>query len=76
LKGNVQKFGWGFSVFQSLSDDAKRQRLYTRHGFIAVCAVAHDARQSWHFGQPPAIGFALKLDGKGHARTVASGPAV
>jgi hypothetical protein len=76
LKGNVQKLGWGFSVFQAFGDHTKRQRLYTRHRFIAVGAVAHDAWQSWHFGQPPAIGFALKLDGKGHARTVASGPAV
>ena len=76
LKRDVQELGWGFSVFQAFCDHAKRQRLYARHGFIAVDAIAHDAGQGWHFGKPPAVIFALKLDGKGHAGTVASGPAV
>ena len=76
LKGHIQKFGWGFSVFQAFGNHSKRQRLDASHSFIAVGTVAHDSGQRWYFGQPPAVLYALKFDGKRHPRTVASGTAV
>lgn len=75
LKGHVQKFGWGFSVFEAFGNHSKRQRLDASHCFVAVGAIAHDSGQRWYFGQPPAVLFALKLDGKRHPCTVASAPA-
>ena len=68
-----KELGRGFSVFQAFGDHTKRHGLATCDGFFAVGAVAHHAGQGWHFGEPPAVVFALQLDGKGHARTVASG---
>lgn len=76
LKCNVQKLGRGFSVFEAFGNHAEGEGLHARNGFITVGAIAHDPRQRRHFGQPPAIIFAFKLDGKGHPRTVAPGPAV
>ena len=76
LKRHVQKLGGGLSVFEALGNHAESERLHTRDSLITVGTVAHDAGQCWYFGQPPAIIFTLKLDGKGHPCTVASGPAV
>ena len=76
LKRHVQKLGGGLSVFEAFGDHAEGESLHAGDGFIAVSAVAHDPGQRRDFGQPPAIIFAFKLDGKGHPGTVASGPAV
>ena len=73
FEGDVQEFGWRFPMFQAFSDDAQRKRLHASHGFVAVRSVAHDASQTGNLGDPPAVGFALKLDRKGHRSTVASG---
>ena len=76
MERDVQKFGGGFSVFEALGNDAKGQGLDSGHGFVAVGSVAQDARQVRYFRQPPAVTLTLKLDRKGHAGTVTSGPAV
>ncbi len=76
LKRHVQKLGGGLSMFEAFGNHAEGERLHTRDSLITVGAVAHDAGERGYFSHPPAIVFALKLDGKGHPRTVASGPAV
>lgn len=60
-------------MFKAFGDDAKGEGLDTRDGLITVGAVAHDPGQGWNLGQPPTIILSLKLDGKDHACTVASG---
>jgi hypothetical protein len=76
LERDVQKLGGGFAVFEAFGNHAESEGLHASDSFIAVGAVAHDASQCRHFRQPPAIILAFELDGKGHAGTVASGPAV
>lgn len=76
LEGDVHEFRWGFSVLEALCDDAKGESLHARDGFVAVRAVAHDAGQRRHFGEPAAIVFAIELNRKRHAGTVTSGPPV
>ena len=76
LERNVQKLGGGLSVFEAFGDYAEGESLHARDGFVTVGAIAHDPGQCRYFGQPPAIVLALKFDRKGHACTVASGPAV
>jgi hypothetical protein len=76
LKRDVQKLRRGLSVFEALGNHAQSERLHAGDGFVAIGAVAHHSGQCRHFGQPPAIVFALKLNGKRHPCTVASGPAV
>jgi hypothetical protein len=76
LEGHVQEFSWGFSVFEAFGNHAERQRLDASHSLIAIGPIAYDSRQCGYFGQPPAVLFALKLNGKRHACTVASGSAV
>jgi len=73
LKGNVQKLGGALSVFEAFGNHAQGEGLHARDGFITVGAIAHDPSQRGYFGQPPTIIFTLKLDGKGHPCTVASG---
>ena len=63
-------------MFEALGDHSKGKGLNTGDGFVTVRAVAHHASQARHLGQPPAVIFAFKLNRKGHAGTVASGPAV
>ena len=63
-------------MFEAFGNHAESQGLNSRDSFIAVGTVAHDAGQRWHFGQPPAVILALKLDRKGHLGTVTSGHAV
>lgn len=53
-------------MLEAVSDDAEGQGLYPRDGVIAILAVALNARQGRHFGQPAAISFAFELDGEGH----------
>ena len=60
-------------MFEAFSNDAEGQGLNARDGFIPVGAVAHDAGQRRHFGQPPAVVLAFQLDRKSHAGTVTSG---
>lgn len=60
-------------MFEALGNHAEGEGLHARDRFITVGAIAHDPGQCRYFGQPPAIIFALKLDGKGHPSTVASG---
>jgi hypothetical protein len=55
-------------MLQALGDYAKCQCLDTRHGFIPVLAVTHDAGKRRHLGQPPAVVFAFELDREGHGR--------
>ena len=62
-------------MFEAFSDDAESQGLDSRHGFITIRAVAHDAGQGRNLGQPPAVVLSLKLDRKSHAGTLYhSGP--
>ena len=76
LKRHVQKLSGGLSVLEAFGNHAEGEGLHACNRFITVGAIAHDARQRGDFGQPSAIIFAFKLDGKGHPCTVASGPAV
>ena len=63
-------------MFQAIGNDAERQGLYARDGFIAVGPVAHHASQAGHLSEPTAVVFALDLNRKDHVGTVPSGPAV
>ena len=76
LECDVQKLGGGLSVFEAFGNHTEGEGLHAGDGFIPVGAIAHDPSQRRNFGQPPAIILAFELDGKGHACTVASGPAV
>jgi hypothetical protein len=76
LECDVQEFGGRFPVLQALGDHTQGQRLHSGDRLVAVGAVAHHARESGHFGQPPAVVFAVKLDRESHPGTVPSGPAV
>jgi hypothetical protein len=49
-------------MFQALSQDTERHRLHLRTGVGSRIPVSHDAGQTWHLRQPPAIGFLVKLD--------------
>jgi hypothetical protein len=53
-------------MFEAFGDHAKRQSLHAGNGLVTVNAVAHDANQRRHFGQPAAIVLALDLDRKNH----------
>lgn len=63
-------------MLEAFSEDAKGQRLNLSDGFIAVLAVAQDAGQSRHAGQPAAVVFTFQLDRESHAGTVLFAPAV
>ena len=60
-------------MFEAFGDHTKRKGLHAGDCFVAVSAVAHDARQRRHFRQPAAVVFAFDLDRKNHSRTVPSG---
>jgi len=62
-------------MFKAFRDDPESQGLNARNGLVSILAVAQDAGQRWHFGNPPAVVFTFKLDGEGHAGTVTFGPA-
>lgn len=49
-------------MLQALRDHPQSQRLDPHHSLVAVLAVAQDARQGRHLGQPAAVAFALQLD--------------
>ena len=66
LKCNVQKFRGSLSVFEAFGNHAEGEGLHASDGFVTIGAIAHDSGQCRYFGQPPAIIFALKLNGKGH----------
>ena len=76
LERDVQEFGRGFSVFEAFGDNSEGERLNPRDSFVAVRAIAHHAGQGGYFGEPAAVVFAIKLNRKRHAGTVASGSAV
>jgi hypothetical protein len=56
-------------VFESLSRQSQGKGLHAGNGFIAVCAVSHDASQQRSFGQPTAVVFPFKFNRKRHAGT-------
>lgn len=53
-------------MLKALRDHAKRKSLDERNGFVAVLAVAHDARKHRHFGQPAAVILTFELDREVH----------
>ena len=63
-------------MLKALRNDAKRQSLNARDGFVAVLAVAHDAFQRGYFGQPTAIILAFEFDRERHASYCTIRPAV
>lgn len=63
-------------MLKTLGDHAQGQCLHPGNGFVAILTVSQDARQSRDFSEPPAIFFALDLNGERHGRNVPSGPAV
>lgn len=60
-------------MLEALGNDPKGGRLYQGYGFVPVLAVAHDARQCWHFGKPSAVSFAFDFNRKRHGANVPSG---
>src|SRR3989442_1076810 len=76
LKRDVQEFGGGLAVLQTLGEDTKRERLDTSDNLSAVLAVAHHSRETRYFRQPTAVVFAFDFDRKGHAGNVPSRPPV
>ena len=48
-------------MLQTLGDDAKRERLHSRDGFVTIAAVTHDAGQIGHFGDPAPIRLPIDL---------------
>ena len=60
-------------MLKTLGNDAQRECLNSRDGFIAVLAVGQDAGQPGDFSEPPAIVFAFDLNGERHTRNVPSG---
>jgi hypothetical protein len=67
LECNVQEFGGGFALFETLGNHPESQGLHAGDGFIAVGAVAHHTRQGGHLGDPAAVILAVDLDRKNHA---------
>ena len=63
-------------MFETFGNYAKGQGLHSGDGFITVGAVAHDPSQGRDLGQPAAIIFAFKLDGKRHGGYCSIRPAV
>jgi hypothetical protein len=63
-KRHVQEFGRSLTMFEAFGDHAKCKSWHAGHGLVTVNAVAHDASQPRHFGQPAAVVFALDLDRK------------
>lgn len=53
-------------MLKPFSNDPESQSLNPRHGFITICAIAHDTGQRRHFGQPTAVLLTFELDGEGH----------
>jgi len=62
-------------MFQSLRNHSECQGLHVGHCVIAALPVAHDAREIWHLGNPPAVRFVFDLDREDHVGTVTSEPA-
>jgi hypothetical protein len=71
LKGNVEEFRRSLTMFETIGYDAQCQSLHTSNRLIAVPAVAHDAVQHRHFGDPPSVGFEFEFDGELHEPNVA-----
>jgi DNA-3-methyladenine glycosylase I len=57
-------------VLKALGDNAQGQRLHACDGLVSVLAVAHHAGQGGHFGEPPAIVFALDFYRERHVGNV------
>lgn len=70
VERDVEKFSWCLTMFEAFCDDAEGEGLNASHGIIAVAAVAQDARQGRHFGQPAPVLLALEFDGERHAPNV------
>jgi hypothetical protein len=75
LERDVEKLGRRLPVLEAFSDHAKGERLNSGYGLIAVSAVAHDARQIGHLGEPAAVGLRFQLNREGHDGTVPPRPA-
>jgi hypothetical protein len=73
VERDVEEFRRRLAMFEAFGDDAEGEGLNTGHGVVAVAAVAQDARQGRHFGQPPPVLFALEFDGERHAPNVPFG---
>lgn len=54
-KNHFIQIGNGFTMFNSVGDDTKRQCFCFSHGFRTCFAIHHDAGQIRHFGNPTAI---------------------
>jgi len=54
------------TVFEAVCQNPKGQGLDFRDGFLTGFPIAHDAGQFGHFGDPPAIFFAVYFDIQGH----------
>jgi len=49
-------------IFETLGEDAQRQRLRFANSFVSRLSVRHDARQLGNFRDPAAVGFLLDFD--------------
>jgi len=54
--------GHGLAVFQTFGQHVQRERLRLANRFLTRRAIGEHARQLGHLGDPPAVGFALRLD--------------
>jgi hypothetical protein len=73
VERDVEEFSRRLAMFEAFCDDAEGEGLNAGHGIIAVAAVAQDARQGGHLGQPAPVLFALEFDGERHAPNVPFG---
>lgn len=60
----------GLAVFQTVSDDAQRERLNSMNRSFAGWAVCKYARKIEYFRKPPAICFWLGLNRELHGEQV------
>ncbi len=60
-------------MLQPFGNHPEREGLHAGNCFVAVSPVGQDAGQGGYFSEPPAVVFALDLDGEGHVGNVPSG---
>jgi hypothetical protein len=63
---DIRQIGSRFPVFEFLGYRSQGESFGVRFCFLTRLTVGKGARELEHFGDPPAILFALELDSKCH----------